>query len=138
MIFTKNLYLRNEIILLVITRCVLIVDYLFSSPFVTNVYGCFIMKKNLILMCFFLLTGSLFSCGFICAQTTSVSNQTEEAKHTQQFQTPPPLPEITPYPRSKLEIIQYILLPFAIGASIWLILRLDKEELEEKGGEEEN
>lgn len=96
------------------------------------------MKKILILMWFFLLTGSLFSCGFIYAQTTSVSNQTEEAKHTQQFQNPTSLPEITPYPRSNLEIIQYILLPFAIGASIWLILRLDKEELEEKGGEEEN
>lgn len=110
MIFTKNLYLRNEIIL----------------------------KKTLILMCFFLLTGSLFSGGFVYAQTTQGSNQTEEAKHTQQFQTPPPLPEITPYPRSKLEFIQYILLPFAIGASIWIILRLDKQEQEEKGGEEEN
>lgn len=96
------------------------------------------MKKILILMWFFLLTDSLFSGGFIYAQTTQGSNQTEEAKHTQQFQNPPSLPEITPYPRSKLEIIQYILLPFAIGASIWLILRLDKQEQEEKGGEEEN
>lgn len=42
-----------------------------------------------------------------------------------------PLPELPPTPRSKLEIIQYILLPFAIGASIWLILRLEKMEREE-------
>ncbi|MCF6150782.1 MAG: hypothetical protein E3K38_00540 [Candidatus Kuenenia stuttgartiensis] len=96
------------------------------------------MKKILILMCFFLLTGSLFSGSFIYAQTTQGSNQTEEAKQTQQFQTSSPLPGITPYPRSKLEIIQYILLPFAIGASIWLILRLDKQEQKEKNEKEEN
>ena len=56
----------------------------------------------------------------------------------QEVQTNPPgtatqalMPEIPPTPRSKLEIIQYILLPFAIGASVWLILRLEKIEQEE-------
>ncbi len=48
------------------------------------------MKKILILMCFFLLTGSLFSGSFIYAQTTQGSNQTEEAKQPQQFQTSSP------------------------------------------------
>ncbi|MFN3532998.1 MAG: hypothetical protein ACK41Q_10870 [Candidatus Brocadia sp.] len=58
---------------------------------------------------------------------------TAQAQSTQV--TPPELP---PTPRSKLEIIQYILLPFAIGAAIWLILRLEKMEREEgKGNEEE-
>src|SRR3989304_6593514 len=52
-----------------------------------------------------------------------------KAQSTQSAQAP--LPEIPPTPRSKLEIIQYILLPFAIGASIWLILRLEKMEQEE-------
>ena len=52
-----------------------------------------------------------------------------QAQSTQSAQAP--LPEIPPTPRSKLEIIQYILLPFAIGASIWLILRLEKMEREE-------
>ncbi len=44
----------------------------------------------------------------------------------------PSLPELPQTPRSKLEIIQYILLPFAIGAAIWLIIRLEKVEQEEK------
>jgi len=52
-----------------------------------------------------------------------------QAQSTQSTQVP--LPEIPPTPRSKLEIIQYILLPFAIGASVWLILRLEKMEHEE-------
>jgi len=52
-----------------------------------------------------------------------------QAQSTQSTQAP--LPEIPPTPRSKLEIIQYILLPFAIGASVWLILRLEKMEQEE-------
>ncbi|MBM4054985.1 MAG: hypothetical protein FJ264_10030 [Planctomycetes bacterium] len=88
------------------------------------------MKKLLFLICFFLLTSSLSSVVSLYAQATQESNQTGEPISAQQ--QPPPLPEITPTPRSKLEIIQYILLPFAIGASIWLILRLDKMEQEEK------
>jgi hypothetical protein len=55
--------------------------------------------------------------------------QTQPEQLTQPAQVP--LPGISPTPRSKLEIIQYILLPFAIGASIWLILRLEKMEQEE-------
>ncbi|MBE7444545.1 MAG: hypothetical protein HS132_04620 [Planctomycetia bacterium] len=48
-----------------------------------------------------------------------------------------PVPELPPTPRSKLEIIQYILLPFAIGASIWLLLRLEKMEREKTKSNEE-
>ncbi|MCF6147103.1 MAG: hypothetical protein E3K37_00415 [Candidatus Kuenenia sp.] len=96
------------------------------------------MKKFLIIICFFLLTGTLLSVVTANAQTTQESKQSEETISAQQQQAPPPLPEITPSPRSKLEIIQYILLPFAIGASIWLILRLDKMEQEEKEDEKEN
>ncbi len=54
----------------------------------------------------------------------------------QEKPTQVPLPELPPTPRSKLEIIQYILLPFAIGASVWLILRLEKMEREETQGKE--
>ena len=61
------------------------------------------------------------------ATTQGQSEQPEQPPQTTQV----PLPEIPPTPRSKLEIIQYILLPFAIGASVWLILRLEKMELEE-------
>src|SRR3990172_3568777 len=61
-------------------------------------------------------------------QTNPLGTATQ-AQSTQS--TRAPLPEIPPTPRSKLEIIQYILLPFAIGASIWLILRLEKMEQEE-------
>src|SRR3972149_1932675 len=61
-------------------------------------------------------------------QTTHPGTATQ-AQSTQSIQAP--LPEIPPTPRSKLEIIQYILLPFAIGAAIWLILRLEKTEQEE-------
>lgn len=60
--------------------------------------------------------------------TTQVQSE-QPAQPSQTTQVP--LPEIPPTPRSKLEIIQYILLPFAIGASIWLILRLEKMEQEE-------
>ncbi len=64
--------------------------------------------------------------------------QTNAATSTAPVQSPQVLPpEIPPTPRSKLEIIQYILLPFAIGASIWLILRLEKMEREETGGSKE-
>lgn len=97
-----------------------------------------IMKKFLIVIFFFLLANNLLALVSTHAQTTQGGNQTEGADHTQQLQTPPPLPEITPSPRSKLEIIQYILLPFAIGASIWLIIRLDKMEQEEKENDKDN
>jgi len=60
---------------------------------------------------------------------TATQAQSTQAQSTQATQAP--LPEIPPTPRSKLEIIQYILLPFAIGASVWLILRLEKMEQEE-------
>ena len=62
------------------------------------------------------------------AQTNPPGTATQ-VQSTQSTQAP--LPEIPPTPRSKLEIIQYSLLPFAIGASIWLILRLEKMEQEE-------
>ncbi|MCF6155869.1 MAG: hypothetical protein E3K36_11590 [Candidatus Brocadia sp.] len=61
-------------------------------------------------------------------------NGTSTIAQAQSTQVPPP--ELPPTPRSKLEIIQYILLPFAIGASIWLILRLEKMEREQTKGNE--
>jgi hypothetical protein len=71
------------------------------------------------------VTGASFSVQAQEVQTNPPGTATQ-AQSTQS-----PLPEIPPTPRSKLEIIQYILLPFAIGASIWLILRLEKMEREE-------
>lgn len=63
--------------------------------------------------------------------------QTHATGTTPLSQTSQPTPpELPPTPRSKLEIIQYILLPFAIGASIWLMLRLEKMEREETNDHE--
>lgn len=81
------------------------------------------MKSILIVMCLLLVTNIACPAFSIFAQ----SAQTEPAAPDSQ----PPLPNIPPTPRSKLEIIQYALLPFAIGASLWLILRLEKMEREE-------
>lgn len=68
---------------------------------------------------------------------SGTGTQTNSMSTTQQVQSSPvPPPELPPTPRSKLEIIQYILLPFAIGASIWLLLRLEKMEREERKGDE--
>ncbi|HHT9105081.1 MAG TPA: hypothetical protein ACFYD7_04320 [Candidatus Wujingus californicus] len=63
-------------------------------------------------------------------QTIQPSQQVQINQETQSVQ--PSLPELPQTPRSELEIIQYILLPFAIGAAIWLIIRLEKVEQEEK------
>ena len=59
---------------------------------------------------------------------TTQTHQEQNAKSSHPTQVS--LPEIPPTPRSKLEIIQYILLPFAIGGSVWLIFRLEKMERE--------
>lgn len=86
------------------------------------------MKKIFITFYVFLIfyiTGSLFTVQSQEVQT----NQANPASQVPSAQYTPP--EIPPTPRSKLEIIQYILLPFAIGASIWLILRLEKMERSE-------
>ncbi len=74
------------------------------------------------------VTGASFSVQAQEVQTNQ-PGAVPQAQSTQSTQAP--LPEIPPTPRSKLEIIQYILLPFAIGAAIWLILRLEKTEQEE-------
>jgi hypothetical protein len=80
----------------------------------------------------FFITSSLFAVKAQEAQTVQ-SDSTSQVQSTQLSS-----PEIPLTPRSKLEIIQYILLPFAIGASIWFILRLEKiehGEMKENGGE---
>lgn len=83
------------------------------------------MKKLFIVL--YLLFAVIITCASFSVQAQEV--QTNQPGTAQSSQAP--LPEIPPTPRSKLEIIQYILLPFAIGASIWLILRLEKEEQDE-------
>ncbi|MDN3515847.1 MAG: hypothetical protein NG747_15840 [Candidatus Brocadia sp.] len=89
------------------------------------------MKNILVIFYVFLMANSTYPV--ITAQAQSVqTNPTGTTTHAQSTQpTPIPLPELPPTPRSKLEIIQYVLLPFAIGASVWLILRLEKMEREE-------
>ena len=89
------------------------------------------VKKLFIVL--YLLFAITVTCTSFSVQAQEVQpNQPGTATQAQSTQsTQAPLPEIPPTPRSKLEIIQYILLPFAIGASIWLILRLEKMEQEE-------
>lgn len=93
--------------------------------------------KNILIIYLCLITN--FICPVVPAKAQSVP--ADAATSTASFQstqpTQIPLPELPPTPRSKLEIIQYILLPFAIGASIWLILRLEKVEREEEKGNKE-
>lgn len=99
------------------------------------------VKNIVIIFCLFLLSAITYPV--ICVQAQPVQTNpvtsTTSVQHAQSVQpTQISPPEIPPTPRSKLEIIQYILLPFAIGASIWLILRLEKIEREEaKGNKEE-
>lgn len=89
------------------------------------------VKKRIILVALFLMV-SIFYSGFaVLAQPVLATTATSTASSDPAQPSNSPLPEIPPTPRSKLEIIQYILLPFAIGASIWLILRLEKMEQEE-------
>lgn len=89
------------------------------------------VKKLFIVL--YLLFAVTVTCTSFSVQAQEVQTNplgtVTQAQSTQSTQAP--LPEIPPTPRSKLEIIQYILLPFAIGASIWLILRLEKTEQEE-------
>lgn len=89
------------------------------------------MKSIFIVICLLLATHIVCPAFSIFAQPV----QTEPAAASPQApDSQPPPPDIPPTPRSKLEIIQYALLPFAIGASIWLILRLEKMEREEAEG----
>lgn len=83
------------------------------------------VRNILIIFCVslvFSVTSSLFAVKAQEVQTVQ-SGSASQIQSTQLSS-----PEIPVTPRSKLEIIQYILLPFAIGASIWLILRLEKIE----------
>ena len=94
-----------------------------------------ITVKNIFIVIYLFLISNIPYPGFtVQAQSvqTDSATSTTSVQPTQPTQIPPP--EIPPTPRSKLEIIQYILLPFAIGASIWLILRLEKMEREETKG----
>ncbi len=92
------------------------------------------VKKILIIIYLCLITN--ITCPVVPVQAQPVpADPTTSTTSIQPNQpTQIPLPELPPTPRSKLEIIQYILLPFAIGASIWLILRLEKMEREETKG----
>lgn len=78
-----------------------------------------------------MITTVSFPVFIIHAQELQTNQQSPviQTPSTQSTQISPP--ELPPTPRSKLEIIQYVLLPFAIGASIWLILRLEKMERKE-------
>ena len=89
-----------------------------------------VRKLSIILYLLFAITVTFTS--FSVQAQEAPANPPGTATQVQSTQSAQaPLPEIPPTPRSKLEIIQYILLPFAIGASIWLILRLEKMEQEE-------
>lgn len=88
------------------------------------------VKTTFIAFCLCLIVNIAYPV-FAVAQEMQ-TNATDNATRVQPTQVT--LPELPPTPRSKLEIIQYILLPFAIGASIWLILRLEKMEREEASG----
>ena len=88
--------------------------------------------RKLFIGLYLLFAITIISTSFPAQAQEVQTNQPGTATQAQSTQsTQAPLPEIPPTPRSKLEIIQYILLPFAIGASIWLILRLEKMEREE-------
>lgn len=92
--------------------------------------------KKILLATFLFLIPQILHPGFdVLAQVIVVhpATATESSVSAQPVQSP--LAEIPLTPRSKLEIIQYVLLSFAIGASIWIILRLEKME---KEGEKEN
>lgn len=92
------------------------------------------MKKILLAIFLFLIPQILHPGFAVLAQVIVVhpATATESSVPAQPAQSP--LAEIPPTPRSKLEIIQYVLLSFAIGASIWIILRLEK--MEKEGGKE--
>ena len=89
-----------------------------------------VRKLSIILYLLFAITVTFTS--FSVQAQEAPANPPGTATQVQSTQSAQaPLPEIPPTPRSNLEIIQYILLPFAIGASIWLIIRLERMEQEE-------
>jgi len=88
--------------------------------------------RKLFIVLYLLFSITVIFTSFSVQAQEAQTNPPGTATQVQSTQsTQAPLPEIPPTPRSKLEIIQYILLPFAIGASVWLILRLEKMEQEE-------
>lgn len=91
------------------------------------------VKKRLLPVSLFLILYISYPGVTVLAQPVSANTATSTASSGPAQPLQGPLPEIPPTPRSKLEIIQYILLPFAIGAAVWLILRLEKMEQEETG-----
>ncbi len=90
--------------------------------------------KNILIIIYLCLITN-FICLVVPVQAQSAPADTATSTASAQ-PTQISMPELPPTPRSKLEIIQYILLPFAIGASIWLLLRLEKMEREETKGNE--
>ncbi len=94
--------------------------------------------RKLIVVLYLLFTATAVFTSFSAQAQELRSNPAGAAVQSQPGQSAQvSLPEIPPTPRSKLEIIQYSLLPFAIGAAIWLILRLDKMERDEAGEKKE-
>ncbi|MEK6635264.1 MAG: hypothetical protein AABY38_02805 [Planctomycetota bacterium] len=86
------------------------------------------VRNIFIVICPFLilyLTYPAFNVQAQAVQTNQIGTSTP-LQSTQK-----PVSEIPTITRHRLEIIQYILLSFAIGASVWLILRLEKMEREE-------
>lgn len=89
------------------------------------------MKKIFLIISLFLLlkipcNGFTVQAQPVPANSAMSSVPTQPARNS--------LPEPQPTLRSKLKIIQYILLPLAVGASIWLILRMEKMETEKTKG----
>lgn len=85
-----------------------------------------------VFVAFFLCFVVNIACPVFVIALGMQTNPTGTAAQVQSTQVPSP--ELLPTPRSQLEIIQYILLPFAIGASLWLIQRLEKMERVETNG----
>lgn len=93
------------------------------------------MVRNILIIFYVSLVFSVTSSLFTAKAQEVQTNQSGSVPQVESVQLSSP--EIPLTPRSKLEIIQYILLPFAIGASIWLILHLEKtehSEMEENKG----
>ena len=89
------------------------------------------VKKIFLIVFLFLLSPVPCADFAVQAQPVPANPATSTASSAPTQPVHSPLPELPPTPRSKLKMIQYILLPFAVGASIWLILRMEKMETEE-------
>ncbi|OOP56655.1 MAG: hypothetical protein AYP45_07890 [Candidatus Brocadia carolinensis] len=92
------------------------------------------MKKIFLIISLFLLLKIPCNGFTVQAQPVPANPATSTTSSAPTQPTRNPLSEPQPTLRSKLKIIQYILLPLAVGASIWLILRMEKMEMEKTKG----